>query len=143
MDKIVDERAVETDPILLPAGSLVRIIGVPLPRKQQEHHPALDRNGLRTSQRLAKELALALGDVQKLVLLKHPSAGHRKDISRRMVARRIVHSRSDFLKADGIDRRPPLEVNRVDRQIFEMYRSHSFQCSTLVVVTHKYSKKLF
>ncbi len=75
-DQIVHKRAVETDPVLLPPGGLVRIVGVPLPGEQQEHHPASDRDGLGTSQRLAEELAVALRDVQELVLLKHPSAGH-------------------------------------------------------------------
>ena len=59
-----------------------------------------------------------------------------------MVAGRIVFARSYLLKANGVDRRSPLVIKRVDCQIFEMYRSHKFHCLTLVVELHKYNKKI-
>ena len=43
-DQIVDELPVEADPLFLPPRRFVRIVGMPLAREKQEHHPAFDRD---------------------------------------------------------------------------------------------------
>ena len=39
-----DKLPVEADPIFLPPRRFVRIVGMPLAREKQEHHPAFDRD---------------------------------------------------------------------------------------------------
>ena len=52
--------------------------------------------------------------------MEYTSAPHTEDVSGRVVPGRVIHPRGDPLLADGIHGRPPLEVDRIHRQIFQM-----------------------
>ena len=94
----VEDRALTLDPMLGPAGSDIRSIAVPHPRKEEKQRARLNR--LRFPRVLTFEDAGAFGDKDDLVALKNPTVRPFKMVVGRMPCRRILRMRSYSRKAD-------------------------------------------
>ena len=112
--------ALESYPIFGPAGVVVGPVVVPLSRKQHYHGSGGDRDAPVAPEGVAGEGTASVHYVQQLVFVQHASFLGRKQISRGVVGWRIRRPGLNLLTPHGIDRKTPVKVDRIDRQIFQV-----------------------
>jgi hypothetical protein len=112
------QRALETDPVFLPAGRRIGPVGVPFAREEEEETAFSDGDGMRV--RGTPELTGAAGQVEELVFVQDAAALFGEEVAGRVVGRGIWLPGRDFLEPDGIDGGSLEEIVGTGDKVFQV-----------------------
>src|SRR5574344_418580 len=101
----ISHLSLKTNPEFFPTAIRIRTVSMPFSWKKHQQIPLAHTHAM--SNGTACKATSASGNVDQLIFIQDPALVCGKNISGRMVLRRIGHPWSDILKANRIHSKPP------------------------------------